>query len=234
MLAVRIEIPARGLALPFGNQVNVGAVGVHDEDLVARVGRPRGLKDQALAVGAEVCLGVLATERQLLHVAQVNFPWVAQRIISSPVHNGAGTREARRRGLLLSEQTRYPRRCHANEKAGGKQEFWILDFRFWIHASLLASGFWLLTSAFWLLPLPAFQRQLEVVDPATRPHVYPLLLFRAASLVEREVIAAGNEVQTYCAVLRRLAFHVVQDGAAGPRALQGDTPEGAPGAVHRP
>jgi hypothetical protein len=48
--------------------VNVRAVGLHDEDLVAGVRRARGLKDQEPAVWAEVSLGVLAAERQLLHM----------------------------------------------------------------------------------------------------------------------------------------------------------------------
>ena len=49
----------------------VAAIGVHDEDLVAVVGRPRGLEDEALAVRRPVRLGILPAVSQLFAVAEV-------------------------------------------------------------------------------------------------------------------------------------------------------------------
>jgi hypothetical protein len=48
-----------------------GTVGVHDEDLVALVRRPRGLEDQAAAIGRPVSFGVLTAVSELQCVAQV-------------------------------------------------------------------------------------------------------------------------------------------------------------------
>ena len=70
-LLSRQKVAAGGAALAGRNQVLVAAVGVHDEDLVAIVGRARGLKDQPLAVGRPVGLRILASVRQLPDVAEV-------------------------------------------------------------------------------------------------------------------------------------------------------------------
>ena len=71
MFVIGQEVAACGAALAGGNQVLVAAVGVHDENLVAIVGRPRGLKNQPLAVGRPVGLRILASVSQLPDVAEV-------------------------------------------------------------------------------------------------------------------------------------------------------------------
>ena len=70
MLVVGQEVPAGGAPFAGGDQVLVAAVGVHDEHLVAIVGRPGGLKDEALAIGRPIGLGVLAAVRELADVSQ--------------------------------------------------------------------------------------------------------------------------------------------------------------------
>ena len=71
MLVVAQEIAAGGAAFAGRDQVQAGAVGIHDEHLVAGVGRARGLEDQALAVGRPIGLGVLAAESELTDVGEV-------------------------------------------------------------------------------------------------------------------------------------------------------------------
>src|SRR5579872_7270833 len=56
--AVGVEISARGAAGAGRNQVLIGTIAVHDEDLVALVGLARGHEDQAAPVIAEVSFGI--------------------------------------------------------------------------------------------------------------------------------------------------------------------------------
>jgi hypothetical protein len=70
-LIVREKIAASGAALAGGNHVLIGAVGVHDEDLVALQLVARGLEDQPLPIRSPVRFGVLSAERQLPDVVQM-------------------------------------------------------------------------------------------------------------------------------------------------------------------
>src|SRR5439155_23696770 len=67
------EVRARRAAVAGRNHLHVRAVDVHRVNLIALVTIARGLKDQLLAVAGKVSLGVLATEGELLHVAQMFF-----------------------------------------------------------------------------------------------------------------------------------------------------------------
>ena len=49
----------------------MGAINAHHELLIAGAAIPRALKDQPLAVMAEIGLGILAAVRQLANVAEV-------------------------------------------------------------------------------------------------------------------------------------------------------------------
>ncbi len=71
MLVVLQEVGAGGTALAGGDQVLIAPVGVHDEDLIAIVGRPRGLKDQAFAIGRPIGFGILAAVRELADIGEV-------------------------------------------------------------------------------------------------------------------------------------------------------------------
>src|ERR1019366_4451708 len=70
-LVVPQEVTASGASLAGGHQVLVRAIRVHEENLIAFVGRARCLKDQPLAVGRPIGLRVLAAMRQLVEPAQV-------------------------------------------------------------------------------------------------------------------------------------------------------------------
>src|SRR5579862_3724690 len=101
VLAVGVEVPAGGAAGAGRGQVLIGAVAVHDENLVALVGLACGHEDQAAAVIAEVSFGIQPAEGQLLYVAKMLFPGVAQRVIGSAANDGTGSAQAGGGSLLL-------------------------------------------------------------------------------------------------------------------------------------
>src|SRR5204863_7917099 len=71
MLAIAQKIAAGSAAFAARNQVRIGAIGVHDENLIAIVWLPRGLKDEPLPVGRPVSLGVLTAGSELADVGEV-------------------------------------------------------------------------------------------------------------------------------------------------------------------
>ena len=80
--------------------MDVAAVPVHHEDLVALEAVALRLKDQLLAVGRPVRLGVFSAERELADVGQVNLARVAQGDLLS--ENGEGARERAERIVVAS------------------------------------------------------------------------------------------------------------------------------------
>ena len=77
-VGVRIKVAACGPALARRYPLHFRAIDVHDEDLVAFHVAMRGLKDQPLPVRGKVRFGVLAAERKLAYIAQVDFLWRAK------------------------------------------------------------------------------------------------------------------------------------------------------------
>ncbi len=71
MFVVRQEISASGAALAGGDHVLVGAVAIHDEDLIARQLVARRLKNDPLSVGRPIGLGVLSAIGELPDFAQM-------------------------------------------------------------------------------------------------------------------------------------------------------------------
>ncbi len=70
-LIVGQEIAACGAAFAGGDHVLVGAIGVHNENLVALEIAAGGLKDEALAVGRPIGFGVFAAIGELFDVGNV-------------------------------------------------------------------------------------------------------------------------------------------------------------------
>src|SRR5208283_2595554 len=71
VLVVAQKVPTGCTALAGGNEMLVRAIRVHEEDLVAPIGRPGGLKNKPLAVGRPIGLGILPAARELADVVQV-------------------------------------------------------------------------------------------------------------------------------------------------------------------
>jgi hypothetical protein len=67
----REEVRTGCTAVAGRDELRVRAVDIHRVDLIAGVAFARRLKDQLLAVGGEVSLGVLAAEGQLFQVPEV-------------------------------------------------------------------------------------------------------------------------------------------------------------------
>src|SRR5437870_13055341 len=65
------EVRARCAAVAGRNHLHIRSVDVHRVDLIALAPIARRLKDQLLAVGGKVRLGVLAAKGELLQVAQM-------------------------------------------------------------------------------------------------------------------------------------------------------------------
>jgi hypothetical protein len=70
------EVAAGRFAETVGDPPDVRAVGVHHVLLVARSSVASALKNQSLAVVAEVRLSVLATVRELTDISEMGFPWL--------------------------------------------------------------------------------------------------------------------------------------------------------------
>jgi hypothetical protein len=71
VLVIGQEVSAGGASLSGGDHVRIGAVRIHNEDLVALQVVSRGLKDQPLAVRRPIGLGVLPPEGQLLDIVEM-------------------------------------------------------------------------------------------------------------------------------------------------------------------
>src|ERR1035441_151293 len=104
VFAIRVEVAARSSAHTCRFEMHIGAVCIHYEDLVALVGLPCGHEDDATSVIAEVGLGVLPAESQLLYILEVLFARVTERISRRAMAYTSGNTQARRRRLVLPQR----------------------------------------------------------------------------------------------------------------------------------
>jgi len=79
VLVVGQKIAACGAPFAGRHHVLIRAVRVHNVHLVALVGRPRGLEDQALAIGRPIGFGILAAVRQLADITEMRVAGKRQR-----------------------------------------------------------------------------------------------------------------------------------------------------------
>ena len=63
-------IISRSVAQMPQTEVRIRTIRVHDEDLVALIGRAGGLENESLAVGGPVGFGVLAAVRELADIGE--------------------------------------------------------------------------------------------------------------------------------------------------------------------